>query len=181
MKNKALYKKAVEDYLKEQLNLETYDQEMKDSPLDFVPGDIGDNSIGLQYFYFKNDIHDERLSKEDQELIDSFDEMSDEIMDAAVRTFAKTIPSREITCEEDKKIRTFYDDSVFRKPDFVTVDTLVVGIKTACAYDEAGNFIDRNHEIVKETALKDIAEQMEKELEGSLGDTPIRVIADPAW
>lgn len=181
MKNSALYKKAVIEYLREQLNLETYDQEMKDSPLDFIPGEIGEKDIGLQYFYFKNDIHDERLSEEDQELIDSFDEMSDEIMDAAVRTFAQAIPSREITCEEDRKIRTFYDNNLFRKPDFVTADTLVIGIKTGCEFNEDGSFKDRNHEIVKEQALQEIAAQMEKELEGSLGDTPIRVIADLVW
>ena len=45
-------------------------------------------------------------------------------------------------------------------------------------YDENGNMKDPDKEDEKEAALPGIAEDMEKQMEGSLGETPVCVIVD---
>lgn len=176
--NKNLYEKAVIKYLIEQLGLEQYDQELSESEIRFIPAKPENVTKPLKYFRIMNLIHTERLSAEDCEIIESAEDDDDErIMEIAVRTFADTISEIPITKPEDREILTYYSNRTFQKPDFVTVDSLVVEIKTRREYDENGKIIDENHELAKQAALKEIAKRMETELDGSLGDVPIRIFA----
>lgn len=175
MENTNLYEKAVIQYLIEQLGLEQYDQELADNPMKFIPAEEDEVTAPLKYFRIMNTIHTERLSEKDQKIIEEADD--EKISEAAVRTFASTISEIPINTPADRETLTFYTDRMFVEPDFVTVDSVVVEIRTSGEYDEEGNLIDDNHELAKKAALKEIAERMEAELDGSLGDVPIRIFA----
>ena len=89
------------------------------------------------------------------------------------KTFVDVMGYKKIESEEDKKVKTFYDQKIY--PQFVTYDTIVIKIATMHEYDENGNYVDREHENEKESFLSDYASDMEKTLEGKLGDIPISV------
>lgn len=177
MKNNELYKNAVLAYLIEQLALEQYDQELAESPLKFMPAEPEYVTEPLKYFKIMNSVFGERLSAEDQEIIDSAEEKDEKVEEVAVRTFADTISAIPIVTPEDRKTLTYYSNNALSKPDFVTADSLVIEIRTSSEYDTDGNIVDITHEQAKEAALHEIAKRMETELDGSLGDVPIRIFA----
>ncbi|MDO4413724.1 MAG: hypothetical protein Q4C20_01460 [Erysipelotrichaceae bacterium] len=173
--NNSVYEKEVIKYLIEQLGLEQYDHELAENEMKFIPAESEKVTAPLKYFCIMNEIHAERLSPDDREIIENAEENDERVTEIAVRTFADTISKFPINKPEDKQVLTYYSDKVFTKPDFVTIDSLVIEIRTSCEYDNDGNIIDYNHEIAKEAALREIAKRMEAELEGSLGDVPIRI------
>ena len=58
------------------------------------------------------------------------------------------------------------------------MDTLLLRIATRAEYDDEGEYVDAYREVQKEKGLYDIAERMEAEMEGLLGDVPIIVQVD---
>ena len=185
-----LYRKVFSEYVVETFNLDRYDQELLESNERFIPKEDQEKSdaqkadmCGLTYIYIRNDFHFDRLSPDE---INSLEEeainiredskVSQEVIDLVKTSWPNIISYQEIKNEDDRKIITFYDESM--SPDFVTVDTLELKIATSPDFDKNGNYIDINHEGKKTDKLKEFAGNMETELQGKLGNVPIRVFLD---
>ena len=180
---KSVYQTGLSQYLVDELDLEKYDQELLQSDLHFIPYPKEKqreaqkrDQLGLTFIYFRNEIHLEHLSEEEMESFkmefqNSDGELSDELMNIIIDTYKEVIPLRKIESEEDKKVETTFDNNM----KWVDMNSLILRISTNEEYDENGNLVDEDHEGVKQNALKEFSERMEKELEGRLGDTPVRV------
>ena len=178
-----IYRIGFSKYLLEKLDLKAFDDELQKSEMKIIPCDEEHKTeaqkkdeLGLEYIFVRNDVHIDRLSAEQQELLASQnlkDSYSDEVMQLIEKTFVDVMGYKKIESEEDKKVKTFYDQKIY--PQFVTYDTIVIKIATMHEYDENGNYVDREHENEKESFLSDYASDMEKTLEGKLGDIPISV------
>ena len=59
------------------------------------------------------------------------------------------------------------------------MDSLVLNIATQSDYDETGEITDEEKDEEKEAELIKLAGQMEEDMEGLLGETPVRVFVDP--
>ena len=78
-------------------------------------------------------------------------------------------------------MQTIYDEYFTEQdePRFVSVDSLVLNIATQSDYDETGEITDEEKDEEKEAELIKLAGQMEEDMEGLLGETPVRVFVDP--
>lgn len=190
MELKSLYLELLGTYLKEQLGLEDYDQEIADFGCLAVAEDDQSESqkqknMGLKYLYLRNDVHVERLTAEDREVLkagqDAGDgDARDHAMEVVVRTFPVCITPMAIEQEEDKKFSYVYDNDVSAQDgeETVTMDTLLLRIATHAEYDEKGEYVSDYKEVQKEKKLYELKKRMESEMEGLLGDIPIRVLVD---
>lgn len=187
-----IYKTGLSQYLLEALDLEKYDKELLESDMNYIPyyeGARGANGkteeqkrdkLGLTYIYLRNELHLDRLSEEETEILTKeaekmdLDTISDEAMDVIINTFSDVVSSMEIKTPEDKEVMTFYDNDT----DFVEVNALVFKIGTNEEYDENGNLVNKEHEVEKQRALQEFSHRMESELNGKLGDIPIRIRRD---
>jgi len=180
---KSVYQTGLSQYLVDVLDLEKYDQELLQSDLHFIPYRKEKQSeaqkkdqFGLSFIYLRNEIHLEYLSEDEMqsfkvELQNSDGELTDELLQIIIDTYKKVIPPFEIQTNEDKKIQTTFDNNM----KWVDMNSIILRLSTDEEYDENGNWVDEDHEVVKQNALKEFSERMEKELEGKLGDTPVRV------
>lgn len=180
-----IYREVLSQYLLETLELERYDQELVNSDMKYIPNEGEDikqaqkeDKMFLKYIYLRNELHIERLSDEDVNILleeaKKGNLYSDKARKVVINSFAYVIASKEIKSEADKKVETTYDSYLVQ--DFVTVDSLVFVIGTESEFDEEGNFVDYSHEEKKIEELEKFSKQMEKELEGKLDDVPIRVL-----
>lgn len=178
-----IYRVGFSLYLLEKLDLKTFDDELKVNEMRFIACDEEHKTeaqkrdeLGLSYIFIRNDVHIERLSDKQKSLLleqNPEDSYSDEVMQLIEKTYVDVMGYKKIESEEDKTAKTFYDQEM--TPQFVTFDTIVIKIATMPEYDENGNYVDKEHESEKETALLKYAADMEKKLEGKLEDTPISV------
>lgn len=190
MKLKSLYIELLGTYLKEQLGLEDYDREIEDLGCLTKEGESrseaqNERNMGLKYLYLRNDIHVERLSEDDLTVLEAGygqteGDAYDHAMEVVVRTFPFCITPVALEREEDKKFNYVYDNVVSSQngETAVTMDTLLLRIATRAEYDDEGEYVDAYREVQKEKGLYDIAERMEAEMEGLLGDVPIIVQVD---
>ncbi len=190
MELNSLYLELLGIYLKEQLGLEDYDQEISDFGCLTVDKEDQSESqreknMGLDYLYLRNDVHVERLTEEDQEILKAGQNAADtdardHAMEVVVRTFPVCITPMPIEQEEDKKFPYVYDNNVSSQggEETVTMDTLLLRIATMADYDEDGEYVDAYKEVQKEKRLYELKERMETEMEGLLGDVPIKVLVD---
>lgn len=188
-----IYRTGLSQYLLEVLDLEKYDKELVESDMNYIPyygeGERGANCqteeqkrdrLGLTYIYLRNELHLDRLSEEETKILEKeaentgTDTISDEAMEMIINTFPDVISSMEIKTPEDKEVMTFYDNNT----DFVEVNALVLKIGTNDEFDENGEWVNKEHEVEKQRALKAFSDRMESELNGKLGDIPIRVRRD---
>ncbi len=180
-----IYRQILSQYLLETLELETYDQELSNSEMRYIPNEGNDvmyvqerDKMNLTYLYLRNELHVERLTDEHvaillEESVNG-NVYSDKAKEVVLKTFANVIAYKEIKSDADKKIKTSYDSSATE--DFVTVDALVLVIGNMKEFDENGNFVDYSHEIEKLKELEKFAANMEEDLNGKLGEVPIRVL-----
>lgn len=185
-----VYREALNQYLISELHLEDYDNQLAESEEHFIPNDEEsmtsaqkEGNMGLSYIYLRNPLHLERLSEEQKDVLvgevasaEPGSELSEELLQLIKTTFPNIISEKEILTEQDRKVLTYYDSTL--KQDFVTVDTLVLKIGTMPEYDSDGNYVNQDHEFEKEDYLVLFAGQMEDDLNGLLGETPIRVLLD---
>lgn len=178
-----IYRVGFSAFLLEKLDLQTYDDELKSDEKKFISCDEEHKTdaqkideLNLDYIYLRNEVHIDRLSEEQLALLekqDPDDEYADEVMDLIEGTYVDVMGYKEIESEEDKNVKTYYDQQLH--PVFVTFDTIVLKIATMPEYDENGNYVNKEHEYEKEDALTKYAADMEEQLQGKLGDTPISV------
>lgn len=178
-----IYRIGFSKYLLEKLDLQTYDDELKENEMNFIPCDEEHKTdaqkkdeLKLNYIFVRNDVHVERLSDEQQAVLRRQDlggVYSNEAMDIIEETYVDVMGYKKIESEEDKTAKTFYDEQF--EPVFVTFDTIVIKIATMHEYDKNGNYVNKEHEYEKEEALEKYAANMEKKLQGKLGNIPISV------
>ena len=184
------YMELLGTYLKEQLELERYDKAVEE--LGCLPLDnerMSDaqkrGNMGLKYLYLRNDLHLERLTEEDVKVLkDSLGkeegEEKEKAMEVVVRTFPVcTMPVLAVD-EEEKNFTYVYDNTVDAQSGArnVTIDSVVIQIATQSDYNDAGEYVDPEKEKQKREGLYKLAEQMEFEMEGLLGEKPVRVLID---
>lgn len=178
-----IYRKGVSEFLSEQLDLKSFDDELKSDKMNYIPRDDEykteyqkRDKLGLEYIFLRNDIHAERLSEQQIALLkkqNPEEPYSDEIMELIKNTYVDVLSYKKIESEADKTIKTFYDSQF--NPVFVSFDTIVIRIATMPEYDKNGNYVDEKHESDKESSLKKFASSMQSELSEKLGNTPISV------
>ena len=178
-----IYRIGFSKFLLEKLDLQMYDDELKEDEMNFIPCDEEHKTdtqkkdeLKLNYIFVRNDVHVERLSDEQKAVLEKQDldkVYSNDVMDIIEKTYVDVMGYKKIESEEDKTAKTFYDERF--APVFVTFDTIVIKIATMHEYDKKGNYVNKEHEYEKEEALEKYAVNMEKELQGKLGDIPISV------
>ena len=175
------YKNQFCDYIKNELFLEKYDVQIANDSLKYIM--IPDkykreyqknNPLGLKYIYLRNEFHFERLTEDQKKLLSSETSSSD-IMQLIKDTCENIISPREIISDDDRRVRTFYDNAFY--PDFVNMNSLVLMIGTYPEFDAQGEMVDNEKEIIKSREIQTFAKQMELELKDKLGIIPIRVFA----
>ena len=142
--------------------------------------------MGLSYIYLYNDFYFDRLTDEDRKALEECkltdeEEIPAELEKIVLDTYRQVISPKTFSEDEDiEKMLTYYDEGALgnKGPRMVRIDSVVLGIATMADYDENGNMKDPDKEDEKEAALPGIAEDMEKQMEGSLGETPVCVIVD---
>ena len=184
------YMELLGSYLKEQLELERYDKAVEE--LGCLPLDKEEQSeaqkranMGLKYVYLRNDLHLERLAEEDVKILKESlgkeeGEEREKAMEVVVRTFPICTMPVLAEDEEEKNFTYVYDNTVDAQSGArnVTIDSLVLQIATQSEYDDAGEYVNPDKERKKREELYKLAEQMEFEMDGLLGEKPVRVIID---
>lgn len=183
-----IYREGLSLFLLQELDLERYDEQLSESGMGYIPNDEDNRSesqkmsrLGLKYIYLRNELHLERLNEEQKERLNAEaasykGTISDEAMEVITATYEDVITPKEIKTEADKEVETFYDSRL--QPDFVKMNALVLIIGTMSEFDESGNYVSLEHEKEKAESLRSFAIEMEQELEGRLGDVPIRVLVE---
>lgn len=182
------YRKGLQEFLVEQLDLKEYDFMLEESEMNYIPNNEESKSeaqkmgdLGLKYIYLRNDLHLERLDENDvnileDELRENRGEISEKAKDIIKDTYANVITPIEIITEEDKNSLTYYDEEL--SPQFVPMEALVLEIGTMEEFDVAGDYVSCEHEIEKEKQLQEYAKNMEMALDGKLGEIPIRILVE---
>lgn len=179
-----IYKKGFSQYILETLELEKYDKLLTNDKMNYIPNDNNHMTdaqmtdyLNLTYIYLRNDIHTERLTKKERVLLakeENSNLFSQNSMDLIINTYPDIISAKKIDKPEDKEIVTSYDSKL--PSDFVTVNSLVLVIGTMSEFDENGNYVDKKHEKEKKEELDKFCQKMEEDLNGKLGEIPIRIL-----
>lgn len=179
-----IYKKGFSQYILENLELEKYDKLLTNDKMNYIPNDNNHMTnaqmtdyLNLTYIYLRNDIHTERLTKKERVLLakeENSNLFSQNSMDLIINTYPDIISAKKIDKPEDKEIVTSYDSKL--PSDFVTVNSLVLVIGTMSEFDENGNYVDKKHEKEKKEELDKFCKKMEEDLNGKLGEIPIRIL-----
>lgn len=178
-----LYRFELGSMLKEKLGLAEYDKELSDSELNYIANSDDykteaqrSDKMYLEYIYLANELHLERLSGLDYEIIESAIKEGNvngntDVREVVERTFNSVI-SYSID-EADEGVETSY--RFWLTPQIVPVNSLVLAIGTMGEFNELGEYECYECEYRKTAGLKEFASRMEEELSGMLGDTPIIV------
>lgn len=178
-----IYRYGFSEFLLDKLNLKKYDEELMKNNMCFIPRDKAHkeeaqkiDQMGLQFFYIRNEVHIDRLSEEQKDVLRKQKlntKLADETLQVIEQSYADVMGYEVIKTEDDKNVKTTYN--LTSLPYFVTYETILIKLATMREYDKDGNYIDLQHEKEKEAALEKYVENMEKELRGKLGDTPIAI------
>ena len=178
-----LYRFELGSMLKEKLGLADYDKELSDSELNYIANSDDykteaqrSDKMYLEYIYLANELHLERLSSLDYEIIESAIKEGNingnpDVREVVERTF-NSIIAYSID-KADEGVETSY--RFWLTPQIVPVNSLVLAIGTMEEFNELGEYECYECEYRKTAGLKELASRMEEELSGMLGDTPIIV------
>lgn len=178
-----LYRFELGSMLKEKLGLAEYDKELSDSELNYIANSDDykteaqrSDKMYLEYIYLANELHLDRLSGHDYEIIESAIKEGNingnpDVREVVERTFNNIIAYSIDEADED--VETSY--RFWLTPQIVPVNSLVLAIGTMGEFNELGEYECYECEYRKTAGLKEFASRMEEELSGMLGDTPIIV------
>jgi len=172
----ALYRKVLEQYLLEQLDLQIYDDMLADSELRFLPVAQEEMSFyqkystfGFQYIYLRSNLPIERLSKKDLSILEQCirsnkTDVTDELLELVARTYHIVVTAYQKK-ESDMPIG-FSNDGRKVAPN----EALVLEVRHAREYDENGNIVDGKNErekkdYVEKEFLPLMQEKLAKEVE----------------
>lgn len=176
-----LYRFELSSMLKEKLGLAEYDKELSDSELNYIANSDDYKTeaqrfdkMYLEYIYLANELHLERLSSYDYEIIESAIKEGSingnpDVREVVERTFNSVIAYS--IDEADEGVETYYE--FWLTPQLIPVNSLVLAIGTMDEFNELGEYECYECKYRKTAGLKEFASRMEEELSGKLGDTPI--------
>lgn len=103
---------------------------------------------------------------------------TEELLEMVKRTFTEIIPMFVINSEADKDVNTAYTRSMNQQ--FVSVYSLALELGTELGtkaeYNDEGNYVNFDNEVEKDKYLETYVKELEEELNGKLGDMPIRIL-----
>jgi len=179
----AFYRKTFEHYIVNEIDLEKYNNILKESNLRFIPCDeVKQNvyqrlsKLGFEFIYLRNNIHIERLSKEDIELIKN--EMKQNIMseeelfDFIRRTQSEVLSQYDIkTGKPNELVKVGYSLDG-RK--IAWSNAIIFEIAHQSEFNDKGGYVDSKNEVAKYEFLENLILQMEQEFSEKL-DLPVSV------
>ena len=172
----ALYRKALEHYLSEQLSLMAYDDMLAESELNFIPIREDRKSfyqkystLDLKYIYLRSNLPIERLSKDDLKALEAcIKEGKSDITEVLLELIIRTYPDI-IMALDDRTPETpigFSNDG----QKIAQNNALVFEIGHSIEFDENGNFVNTANDIAREDYIKTVfIPMMETELSDKLG------------
>lgn len=193
----AVYLEVLAELLKDRLGLQLIDQAIAAAEEEFllVPQEEQEpyqlrQSFGMQFIYLRNNCHIERLAEDDLALLlartqqpaapagdkemGPSDESAepDAMQEMVERTWKQLI---RVDFPENKAGNynvVYRIDAIMQTG--VPNNALVLVIATEPAFDEKGNYVNRNHEAAKQQSLQKLARALEGEAEKEL-DIPVCV------
>jgi len=180
----ALYRKALEQYLSERLNLGMFDEMLISDELRFIPrSDEGMSfhqrysTFGFSFIYLRNNLPIERLSEGDLEVLrnyinDGSSEVTEPLLELVARTYARVISVHDEDDSGEGGGLAYYCN---RPNCGAPNDALVFEIDQIAEINESGRFTDRDNEIRKrEYLVNEFIPLMEQILSEKL-DRPVVV------
>ena len=143
-----LYRFELGSMLKEKLGLAEYDKELSDSELNYIANSDDykteaqrSDKMYLEYIYLANELHLERLSGHDYEIIESAIKEGNinrnpDVREVVERTFNSVIAYS--IDEADEGVETSY--RFWLTPQIVPVNSLVLAIGTMEEFNELGEY-----------------------------------------
>ena len=148
-----IYRYAFSKFLLDKLDLKKYDEELMKSNMCFIPRDEAHkeeaqkiDQMGLQFFYIRNEVHIDRLSEEQKDVLRKQElntQLTDETLQVIEKSYADVMGYEVINTESDKNAKTTYD--LTSSPYFVTYDTILIKLATMREYDKEGNYVNLQH------------------------------------
>lgn len=175
----AIYRKALEKYLKEQLDLEIYDNMLAGSGLKFLEMQEERknfyqkySTFEFRYIYLRNNLPIEQLDIADLIILEKYiqnseSEVTDELLKLVSRTYHHII-----TIQKNNMSVPVHYSNDGRK--IVQNGSLIFEIAHAHEVDERGNYVNRENEHKKNIYLvNEFVPQMQKRLTEKVGYTVI--------
>jgi hypothetical protein len=145
----ARYREVLSKFLLGKLPLESFDKEIGESELGFLPVEAKRQSVyqfydclGLKYFYLRNNLHIERLNTDELELLkNSISEQSSENEDAVTRLVESSWKKIISINEEAGKFTQIYEMNLQGNKE-APGNALIFELATMSSFDENGNYTD---------------------------------------
>lgn len=181
MNPETVYRIGISSYLRTRVDFQKYEKMIDDiggcrrvDPDKMRQEQMRDRT-GTQYFFIRNDIHLEKLSATEIEVLKSaeIDEnggLSENAMEVIEKTFPSVIAAKEEDINSDGTV--IYDQHIYGSTEMLSVpaDALVINIAVQT---------DRDSREETEEKLYEISRQMEEELSGRLeNNVPICIRMD---
>ncbi|MCM0665514.1 hypothetical protein [Flavobacterium tyrosinilyticum] len=157
----SLYRKALDQYFLEKLDLKKYDSLLATSKLRFIIRTTErqnvyqqTSTLSLNYIYFRNNIYIERLDRKTldflQSRIDNYKlNVDDELIKVVRETYSKIV---KMFPEEKSSIKVLYSKNDKK---IAFNNAVVFEIAHQSEFDEEGNYVSRENEARKKTYLKE--------------------------
>ena len=181
----ARYREVLSKYLLRKLPLESFDKEIGENELCFLPVEAKRQSayqfydcLGLKYFYLRNNLHIERLSVDELELLkSSISEQSSENEDAVARLVESSWKKIISISEEAEKFTQIYEMNLQGNKE-APGNALVFELATMSSFDENGNFTDIDREMEKDSWIFSYRNKIVPQLCEMFDEVPVRVFIE---
>lgn len=175
----AFYAEGIWEMLNAQCEIMKLDEQLALSDMNFLPVDTFKNvyqehwNFGAKYLFLRNNVHVERLSEADLELLggymrDGFEPGSADVKQMVLRTL------RDVICVDPNlpsdAIEYVYEPSGRAAPN----NAVVLGLATMPAYGVDTLYVDAEAEALKYEAITAISEKAEQVMGEKLG-VPVRI------
>ncbi len=179
----AAYKLALSKYLKENIGLVEYDEQISKSELKFIEAKDDKKSIfqknnpsGMKFFFIRSNIYAENLSKEDIKTIEdallNSDDITKDIL-CIVKDTYKDVLSCVREDEGNKEHKIIYEAGALYYGEALNT-ALVIGVADSYEFNDEGNFVSIENEKLKEEYIKKLSEQIMTEFSDKL-QMPVQI------
>lgn len=179
----AAYKLALSKYLKENMGLSEYDDQISKCELKFIEAKNDKKSIyqinnpsGMKFFFIRSNIYVENLSKKDIKAIEdallNSNDITKDILGIVKNTY-KNVLSCVSEDEGNKEHEIIYEAGALYNREALNT-ALVIGIADAYEWDDKGSLVNTQNERLKEEYIKKLAEEITKEFSDKL-QMPVKI------
>ena len=168
----AAYKFVLSKYLRDNMGLGEYDEQISKCELKFIEAKDDKKTIfqknnpsGMKFIFIRSNIYVENLSKEDIKTIEdallNSDDITKDILGIVKDTY-KDVLSCVREDEGNKEHEIIYEDGALYHGKALNT-ALVIGIADAYEWDDKGSLVNTQNERLKEEYIKKLAEEITKE------------------